>query len=175
MRQSASVDDDGAPTVQWTWRRMTPADVDWLVELKARAMRPDLERLGRWDPVRSRSRLLDELVPEATWVVEIAGERMASIALVPTSQASWLQHFYVDPSMQGRGVGSAVLRRLLEVDASNLPIRLLAVRGSRSIGLYERHGFRRERDHENGIDVVLVRESVTSSSVRAALRHRGPP
>lgn len=158
MRQSASVDYDGAPIVQWTWRRMAPADVDWLVELKARAMRPDLERLGRWDPARSRSRLLDELVPDATRVVEVAGEPMASIALVPTSQTSWLQHFYVDPAMQGRGVGSALLRRLLEGDASNLPIRLLAVRGSRSIRLYERHAFRRERDHENGVDVVLVHE-----------------
>jgi hypothetical protein len=35
-------------------------------------------------------------------------------------------------------------------------IRLLAVHGSRALHLYERHGFRHERHHENGVDVVLV-------------------
>jgi len=82
---------------------MRPPDIDWLVELKARAMRPDLERLARWDPARSRHRLLDELVLEATRVVEIAGDPLASIALVPKRQTAWLQHFYVDPTVQERG------------------------------------------------------------------------
>lgn len=137
---------------------MTTEDVDWLVELKARAMQPELVRIGRWDPNRSRRRLLDELVLDATRVVQIAGDSVASIALVPASQCSWLQHFYVDPVVQGRGVGSSVLRRLLQEYTAKLPVRLLAVRGSRSIRLYERHGFRHERNHENGVDVVLVRE-----------------
>jgi GNAT superfamily N-acetyltransferase len=155
------VEADVASPVQWQWRQLTTGDVDWLVELKARAMRPDLERLGRWDPARSRRRLLDELVLDATRVVEVAGDPVASIALVPTPQTAWLQHFYVEPAAQGRGLGSAVLGRLLEAATGLLPIRLLAVRGSRSIRLYERHGFRHERDHENEVDVVLVREPRT--------------
>jgi GNAT superfamily N-acetyltransferase len=104
---------------------------------------------------------LDELVLDATRVVEVAGDPVASIALVPTPQTAWLQHFYVEPAAQGRGLGSAVLGRLLEAATGLLPIRLLAVRGSRSIRLYERHGFRHERDHENEVDVVLVREPRT--------------
>jgi GNAT superfamily N-acetyltransferase len=155
------VDADGVSPVQWHWRQLTPSDVDWLVKLKARAMQPDLERLGRWDPARSRCRLLDELILDGTRVVQVAGDPLASIALVPTPQTAWLQHFYVDPAVQGRGLGSAVLRRLLETDTGLMPIRLLAVRGSRSIRLYERHGFRHERDHENEVDVVLVREPQT--------------
>ncbi len=143
---------------EWGWRWMTDADVEWLVDLKARAMRQDLERLRMWNPARSRERLLGELVIEATRVVAIEGAAVGSIALVPAPEASWLQHFYVDPAVQGQGVGEAVLRRLLEADAYERSVQLLTVRESRAIGLYERHGFRHERDHENGVDVVLVRE-----------------
>ncbi len=48
-------------------------DTEWLVALKEAAMRLDLERLGRWDPDRSRRRLLAELAPASTWLVLVAG------------------------------------------------------------------------------------------------------
>lgn len=144
--------------MEWRLDPLTTDDVEWLVGLKARAMRADLERLGRWDPERSRERLLAELVPSATRVILVDGERVGSIALVPKGREMWLQHFYVEPEAQGRGVGSAVLDHTMRTEGAGRPIRLLVVRGSAAVRLYLRHGFRRERDHENGIDVVLVRD-----------------
>ncbi|HVV74784.1 MAG TPA: GNAT family N-acetyltransferase [Mycobacteriales bacterium] len=141
----------------WDWRPMTRDDVEWLVGLKARAMQAELEQIGRWDPSRARQRLLDELVVGATWVVRIDELAVGSIALVPGAPTSWLQHFYVEPGLQGNGLGSAVLGRLLGT-APESTIRLLAVKTSRAVRLYERHGFVRERDHENGVDVVMVRD-----------------
>jgi hypothetical protein len=47
-------------------RAVTSQDIEWLVALKEAAMRPELERLGVWDPDRSRRRLLEELAPAST-------------------------------------------------------------------------------------------------------------
>ena len=142
----------------WRLEPLGPDDVEWLVGLKARAMRADIERIGRWDPERSRERLLAELDPDATQVIVVDDERVGSIALIPAEGETWLKHFYVEPALQGRGIGGAVLEHLLPGNV-HLPIRLLVVRGSPAMRLYERHGFTRERDHENGIDIVLVRPS----------------
>jgi len=138
------------------------------VALKEAAMRPDLERLGVWDPDRSRRRLLQELAPASTWLVLAAGQRVGSVALRPSKDEEWLQHFYVLPEHQGRGLGGAVLRDLLDRRDDPRPVRLLAVRGSAALRLYARHGFVRERDHENGIDVVLARPSNSSPTATSA-------
>ena len=86
-----------------------------------------------------------------------AGQRVGSVALRPSKDEEWLQHFYLLPEHQGRGMGDAVLRDLLHRRVDPRPVRLLAVRGSAALRLYARHSFIRERDHENGVDVVLVR------------------
>jgi hypothetical protein len=59
-------------------RAVTSQDIEWLVALKESAMRPDLERLGVWDPDRSRRRLLEELAPASTWRV-LAGKQAVSL------------------------------------------------------------------------------------------------
>ncbi len=149
-------------------RAVTSQDIEWLVALKEAAMRPDLERLGVWDPDRSRRRLLEELAPASTWLVLAAGQRVGSVALRPAKDEEWLQHFYVLPEHQGRGLGGAVLRDLLDGRDDPRPVRLLVVRGSAALRLYARHGFVRERDHENGIDVVLARPSDSSPTATSA-------
>ncbi len=149
-------------------RDVTSQDIEWLVALKEAAMRPDLDRLGAWDPDRSRRRLLEELAPASTWLVLAAGQRVGSVALRPGKDEEWLQHFYVLPEHQGRGLGGAVLRDLLDRRDHPRPVRLLAVHGSAALRLYARHGFVRERDHENGIDVVLVRPSDSSPTATSA-------
>lgn len=153
----------------WHLRAVAPEDTDLLVSLKEAALRPDLERLGVWDPERSRRRLLEELAPTSTWLIVLCGQPVGSIGLRPAEGEQWLQHFYLLPEHQGRGLGSAVLGHLLDRRDDPRPLRLLALRGSRALGLYARHSFVHEGDHENGVDVVLVRlraERVPSYVVR---------
>ena len=131
-------------------------------------MRPDLERLGVWDPDRSRRRLLEELAPASTWLVLAAGQRVGSVALRPSKDEEWLQHFYVLPEHQGRGLGGAVLRDLLDGRDDPWPVRLLVVRASAALRLYARHRFVRKRDYENRIYVVLARPSDSSPTATTA-------
>ncbi|MDX3522224.1 GNAT family N-acetyltransferase [Streptomyces scabiei] len=140
----------------WNLRPARPADVDPIAELRAVVMRPDLERLGRYDPDRVRRRLRDSFDPAHTWIIEVGGAFAGCVALRPAADAHWLEHFYLAPHLQGTGIGSAVLRTLLGSSApAGLPVRLNVLQGSPARRLYERHGFHLET--EDPVDAFLVR------------------
>ncbi|MCX4763576.1 GNAT family N-acetyltransferase [Streptomyces sp. NBC_01275] len=151
----------------WGMRPATADDVEAVVEIRAVAMRADLERLGRYDEHRVRQRLRDGFVPAHTRVVEVDGATgpvlAGCVALRPADDdphapAYWLEHFYLAPWAQGRGIGTAVLRELLEdTDRVDARVRLNVLQGSAARRLYERHGF--VLDREDAVDVFLVRES----------------
>ncbi|MEU0072114.1 GNAT family N-acetyltransferase [Streptomyces sp. NPDC006332] len=132
------------------------ADVEALVEIRAVVMRPDLERLGRFDEHRVRQRLRDAFSSRHTSVVLADGTLAGCVALRPAEDGHWLEHFYLAPHVQGRGLGSAVLRTLLDrTDADGLTVRLNVLRGSAARRLYERHGFTVEA--QDPVDVYMVR------------------
>ncbi|MFC9506944.1 GNAT family N-acetyltransferase [Streptomyces sp. NPDC057002] len=137
-------------------RPAEPADVEPIAELRAIVMRPDLERLGRYDAHRVRQRLRDGFAPRHTSVIEAGGTFAGSVTLRPAEDGTWLEHFYLDPGLQGRGLGSAVLRTLLaRTDADAEPVRLNVLQGSPARRLYERHGFAVET--QDPIDVFMLR------------------
>ncbi|GAA2328938.1 GNAT family N-acetyltransferase [Dactylosporangium salmoneum] len=139
----------------WKLRPATPDDAPRLAGLKALAMRPDLERIGRWDPDRARQRFLEQYVPANTDVIELDGEAMGCIAVRPEPDAQWIEHFYLDPALHGTGVGGEVLRQVMAAHRDARPFRLTVIGGSRARRLYERHGFAHAYDDPNGIDEVL--------------------
>jgi GNAT superfamily N-acetyltransferase len=117
-------------------------------------MWPDLERLGRWDPVRVRQRFLTGFDPAHTYVIEVDASAAGSIAVRPESDAQWIEHFYLAPEHQGQGLGNAVLRHVMMTQQDHRPFRLNVLQGSPARRLYERHGFVHE--HEDPIDVFLI-------------------
>ncbi|MFE9677521.1 GNAT family N-acetyltransferase [Streptomyces sp. NPDC006259] len=142
---------------EWSLRPAVRADVEAVAELRAVVLRADLERLGRFDERRVRRRLRDGFVAAHTWVIEVDGVFAGCVALRPEGDARRLEHFYLAPHAQGRGIGSAVLGRFLgEADRDSVRLRLDVLRGSPARRLYERHGFVLER--EDAVDVFLVRE-----------------
>ena len=137
-------------------RPASAADAEAVAELRAVVLRADLERLGRYDPRRVRQRLRDGFDPSHTWVIEVGDTFAGCVALRPAEDAHWLEHFYLAPPLQGSGVGSAVLRELLErCDRDGVLVRLNVLRGSPARRLYERHGFAVEA--EDAVDVFMVR------------------
>ncbi|HEY8975343.1 MAG TPA: GNAT family N-acetyltransferase [Burkholderiaceae bacterium] len=105
-------------------------------------MRESLERLGRFDPQRARDRFLAAFEPALTRHVLAGGERVGFVVVRPQDDGLLLDHLYLLPTAQGRGVGAAVLADVLaRADASRLPVRVGALRGSDSNRFYQRHGF----------------------------------
>ncbi|CAM5556214.1 hypothetical protein STENM327S_08101 [Streptomyces tendae] len=56
----------------------------------------------------------DGSVPAHTRVIEVGGGFAGCVSLRPAEDAHWLEHFYLAPQSQGGGIGTAVLRELLE-------------------------------------------------------------
>ncbi|WP_409472004.1 GNAT family N-acetyltransferase [Streptomyces sp. HC307] len=140
----------------WDVRQASASDVEAVAELRAVVLRADLERLGRYDEQRVRQRLRNGFDPAHTWVIEVGGVFAGCVALRPAEDAHWLEHFYLAPHLQGSGIGSGVLRELLErCDRRGVLVRLNVLQGSRAQQLYERHGFTVES--EDPVDVFMVR------------------
>ena len=143
------------PRQNWSLRAAVESDAPWIAELRAGVMRPDLERLGRFDPDRVRQRFLSAFDPVVTRVVLVEGQEAGSIAVRPDEGSLWIEHFYLGADYQGRGIGSLVLQRELDARQDDHPFRLNVLQGSRAQALYERHGFVVES--QDAVDVFMVR------------------
>ncbi|MER5761518.1 GNAT family N-acetyltransferase [Streptomyces sp. NPDC002082] len=150
-------------TAGWVLRSAVTADVEPIAELRATVMRGDLERLGRYDEHHVRQRLRNSFSPQHTSIIEIDGELAGCVTVRPAEGRQWLEHFYLAPHCQGLGLGSAVLRTVLErTDARGLTVGLNVLQGSAARRLYERHGFVVEA--EDPIDVFMVRPTGASTA-----------
>jgi ribosomal protein S18 acetylase RimI-like enzyme len=132
-----------------TFAAVTAADFEELLALRIAAMRESLERVGRFDPERARERLRQSFFPEHTAFIVLDGQRIGFSTFRPAADGFHLDHLYVHPHRQSRGVGSYVLRHLLaQADARQLPVSLGALRDSLSNRFYQRHGFVLTREDE---------------------------
>lgn len=154
-------------TPPWTTRPATPADVAPIAELRATVLRPDLERLGRYDEHRVRQRLRDSYTPHHTTIIETGGAFAGCVAVRPAGECWWLEHFYLATHAQGRGIGSAVLRDILRRgDTAGVPVRLNVLQGSPARRLYARHGF--TVDTSDAVDVFMLRPPGAPSAADGA-------
>jgi len=154
-----------AKTLAFQFEVARAEDFEALLALRLRAMRQSLSDLGRYDEQRARERLAAGFQPAATRHIVVDGRRVGFMVLKRLSHALRLDHFYIDPDAQRRGIGSAVLRQVCEqADAELLPIELVALKGSDANRFYLRHGFVEVGEGEWDID--YLREP-TTPSVRA--------
>jgi GNAT superfamily N-acetyltransferase len=118
------------------------SDAEALVTLRIEAMRESLERIGRFDPERARQRFLAGFSPEYTRRIQANGELVGFFVVKPHEDGLLLDHLYVHPHHQGKGIGAAALLCVLhEAEAKGCSVRVGALRGSPSNHFYARHGF----------------------------------
>jgi len=128
---------------------VTLDDLEELVAIRIAAMRESLERVGRFNPVRARERLVSSFRPDHARLIVCGGERVGFYSLRATEADLQLDHLYILPSAQGQGIGSWVLRGLLvQSDRKGVPIRLGALKESPANDFYRRHGFEVEGESE---------------------------
>lgn len=147
---------DAALAGRVTFSAVTAADFDELVVLRIAAMRDSLERVGRFDPERARERLRKSFHPGHSQFVVLDGQRIGFHTFRPAGGDFYLEHLYIHPNHQSRGIGSYVIRNLLaRSDALRMPVHLGALRDSPSNRFYQRHGFVQTREEE--WDIYYVR------------------
>ena len=127
----------------------SPDDLESLIELRLAAMRESLERIGRFDPARSRERFARSFDPGHTRHILADGHRVGFIVVKPQAEGLLLDHLYVRPGQQGQGIGGHVLADLLaDADARHLPVHVGALRESASNAFYVRYGFHQVSESE---------------------------
>lgn len=132
-----------------SYRKTTLDDFDILADLRLTSMRESLEAIGRYDSKRSRERFRASFCPENTQMVYKDDVLIGFFAITEHSDHLYLDHLYILPTFQSAGLGSIILKMLFKFsDNKNLPIKLGALRSSKSNQFYEKHGFTKIREDD---------------------------
>ncbi|AMM23108.1 GNAT family N-acetyltransferase [Variovorax sp. PAMC 28711] len=129
-------------------------DFEAMLALRIDAMRPSLERVGRFDAHRSRERLsAGFVIPFMHHIVLDGGQRVGFVTLKPEgADALRLDHLYLRTGFQSMGIGDWVLRwAMAHAREQARDIKLTALVQSDAIRFYQRHGFVLEG--EEGVDL----------------------
>ncbi len=124
-------------------------DGNVLADIRVAAMKESLEAIGRFDPDRARDRFLSKFDADNTKVVRSGGRIIAFYVIQNKTDHLYLDHLYVHPEYQSKGIGGEILRFLI-VQSSSLSknIKLGALKGSRANDFYRSFGFVKSHERE---------------------------
>ncbi len=140
------------------FRQASESDFEQLLALRLIAMRPSLERLGRFDVMRSTERFQSSFDPNSTRLIVDGDEILGCVSLRPTGNRDvWLEHFYVHPAHQGLGVGSMVMEIIIgEAEVRRNTLQIEVLKESDANQFYVRHGF--VETHRGEWDIYYQRD-----------------
>jgi GNAT superfamily N-acetyltransferase len=149
---------------------LSASDVDELIALRIAAMRDSLERIGRFDLQRSADRFRRTFRPADTLRVVVDGVSAGCVGFwSEPPDAMRVEHFYLAPAFQRRGLGGAVLARLFaEAPEGIRRFRVGALRESDANRFYRRHGFVEVSRGEWDIEYERPRQAASSLSTSAS-------
>jgi len=153
-------------TLEFDLRNARPDDLEELVQLRIAAMRESLERVGRFNPQRARDRLLKDFAPENTRCIVARGAIIGFVIVALHNEELVLKHLYIHPEFQDAGVGTSILRDIIEQGKTQRrDIRLITLKQSRANGFYLRNGFRQIDSTEfDNVYLLKYRDDSTKKS-----------
>jgi len=117
-------------------------DFEDLVRLRIKAMKPSLEKVGRFTPERARERFKKSFIPENTTIIKNQNELIGFYMITENDESLFLNHLYIDPKFQGKGYGTEIINKIK--NASNKlqkDILLEALKESPANNFYLKNGF----------------------------------
>lgn len=132
-----------------SYQNSTLDDAGQLVEIRISAMKESLERLGRFDPQRAKERFISSFEPEDTKYICLNGDKVGFVVIKLKDNEILLEHLYIKPEYQNKGVGGAVLQSVFsEASLKLLPVTVGALRESASNRFYLHSGFVKSGESE---------------------------
>jgi len=142
-------------------RPAVEADFERLLDLSVRVLRADLERLDRFMLSRRRTRMRAVFEAGDLRVIEREGAPVGCIGVARGADHVVLHSVYLEPAVQGRGIGAAAVALALQ-DAPGLPVRIEVLRESPAHRFWERLGF--VRVGEEGVDWLYERPAALGAA-----------
>jgi ribosomal protein S18 acetylase RimI-like enzyme len=138
-------------------------DRSFLYDLHRLAMREYVDATWGWSEPEQEERFRRAFDPRSIQIVVQEGRDIGALTVIRAPDELVLGNIEILPALQGKGIGSRVVRVLLaEADASRIPLRLQVLKTNpRARSLYERLGLR------------VVSETVTHDVMRTDPAH--PP
>jgi ribosomal protein S18 acetylase RimI-like enzyme len=132
-----------AMTVAWILRQASENDREFLYELHCRTMREVIEKTWGWDEEWQRKDFDRRFADYFASVIESDGRRIGGLLLEPSQDFIYIHEIQVLPEWQGQGIGTAVVRQIIEQAANRGASVTLSVvpANPRAKQLYERLGF----------------------------------
>jgi len=135
-----------------------------------RAMRETLQRTVGSNPESQTALLLSLWDLGGIRIIVAAGRETGWIQIAPAEAALFIRQFCIDPDYQRLGIGSLVMRQVIdEAWECGAAVTLGVVKGSPARRFYERLGFR--ATHADLHHDYMRRDAAPSSAPAA---HRGP-
>ena len=124
-----------------TERDASPDDIEWLVDLRLATMSEHFEKSGqRLSLADQRERVLQEF--SSIRIIQLGGLEAGMIKVVRTPDVWHLVQIQLLPQYQGRGLGSSLIRGLLDdAQRAGIPVSLHVLKVNPAMRLYERLGF----------------------------------
>jgi N-acetylglutamate synthase-like GNAT family acetyltransferase len=116
------------------------ADFEYILDLSIRTMREHLERIGRFDPARRRARMRAHLDAGALRRIEREGAVIGCLGLYERGTAMELHSVFLEPALQGKGLGAAVFAAL-RAEHPGRPWWIEVLKESPARRFWERQGF----------------------------------
>lgn len=131
------------PNVRVTRRPATPADTEFARRIHHAAVRGVVERqFGRWDQTQQDSFFAADWEPAVFEMILVDDAIVGYCAIESRADDIHLRELVIDPTYQGRGIGTALLAELKKRAAQmSKPVRLATLRLNHASDLYARLGF----------------------------------
>ena len=128
----------------FTLRPATSADYEWLWQLKRQTMRPYVEQTwGTWDEAAQEAFFRRNFSSETVQIIQVDDQNAGLLNVEQERGELFLANLQISPAWQNRGLGTAVIRTVLESARSlQQSVRLQVLRvNTAALRLYARLGF----------------------------------
>lgn len=135
----------------YSLRQATYNDYEFLYQLHVAAMWEYVEATWGWQEKWQREYFDRKFDPKGRQIIQIDGKDAGVIAIEEREEAVFIALIEILPDYQNRGVGTNLLRHIIQTaHASNLPVTLHVLRvNAPARRLYERLGFIIAKDEEH--------------------------
>jgi ribosomal protein S18 acetylase RimI-like enzyme len=142
----------------WSLREARADDLDFLLALHEATMREYVERVWGWDDEQQASILRSRFCPERWQIIQSDKQDIGLLVVEDEEDAIRLAEIEILPDWQGRGIGSSIVRWLMQEAAKAekpLTLRVLHI-NERARALYERLGLRPFKEIETHVYLCWV-------------------
>jgi putative acetyltransferase len=120
-----------------------PNDSEFAFRVKEAAFRQYVEKVWGWDEAEQRRLHEERFAAQDFRVISVAGTDVGIMAVVVAPDCLKLNQLFILPEHQGKGIGSACMRLIMdEARGLGLPVRLRVLKvNPRARAFYQRLGF----------------------------------